>query len=831
MPSIKDQEQEFLVEVGKSWFRARAWEAFPFQIDMMEKFLQGFNGVLNAPTGSGKTYAVWIPILLDWIKRHPTTYQTRKSNGLQAIWITPLRALAKDIVRANQLACEEMEIPWEVQYRTGDTPSSTKNQQIRSMPEGLVTTPESMHVLFANKQHKRIFKDVKTIVIDEWHELLGTKRGVQVELCIAKLRKLNPEIKIWGISATIGNMEEAIQTLLGSDFHHRPYTLVKSTIPKNIEVESVLPDEIEKFPWAGHLGTNMIYKVLPIIADSQTSLLFTNTRSQAEIWYRGLLEEAPELAGVIAMHHGSISAELRTWIEDALHEGKLKVVVCTSSLDLGVDFRPVDTVIQVGGPKGVARFIQRAGRSGHRPGAISKMHFVPTHSLELVEAAAIRQAVAEKKIESRIPILKPIDVLIQYALVNAVATGFYPSELYEEITQTHAFKDLSIEEFNWVMDFITTGGQSLAAYNEYKKVEIEEDGQFIITDRKIARQVRLSIGTIVGDATLTVKFMGGKRIGTVEEAFISQVKPGDTFWFGGRSLELIRIRNMEAIVKKSKKKTGVVPRWMGSRMPLSSEMSQYLRHKIDGYVHGDITDIEVETISPMLDLQARWSAIPEQDECLIEYIVSREGYHLFIYPFEGRVIHEFLSALTAWRISQMTPLTFSIAMNDYGFELLSDKEIPIEEALENKLFSADELTEHITHSINRTEMARRRFREISAVGGLVFQGYPGKQVPFRHLQASTNLLFKVFKEYDTENLLLKQAYREVIDYHIDGRRLNQAMQRLSQQNVVLRYPKKFTPFCFPIMVDRLREKLTSEKLVDRIARMQVQLERQAELES
>ncbi len=815
------------MDMGNNWYQSRSWKAFPFQVEMMHYFLKGYNGLLNAPTGSGKTFAMWVPILLHWIRSEHGKESIPKNQGLQVIWITPLRALAKDIVRATQQACYEMDVPWEVQTRTGDTSSSIKNQQLRSMPQGLVTTPESMHVLFANKQHHRIFRHIQAIIIDEWHELIGTKRGVQVELCISRLRQFNPNLKIWGISATIGNMEEAIQTLLGNDYKERPHTIVRSRIPKQIEIESVLPDEIEKFPWAGHLGTNMIYKVLPIIEKSTSTLLFTNTRAQAELWYRGLLQEAPELAGIMAMHHGSISSEMRHWVEEALHEGKLKIVVCTSSLDLGVDFRPVDTVIQVGGPKGVARFIQRAGRSGHRPGEISNMYFVPTHSLELVEAAAIRQAVSDKVIESRIPIIKPIDVLIQYALVLAVSGGFYPEDLYDEVITSYAFQHLRPEEFQWVLEFITTGGSSLSAYEEYKKVEIEEDGKYVITDRKIARQVRLSIGTIVGDATLHVKFMGGKRIGTVEESFISQVKPGDTFWFGGRNLELIRIRNMEALVKKSKKKTGVVPRWMGSRMQLSSQISMLLRAKIESYLNQQIQDVELSTIIPMLDLQARWSAIPHQEECLIESIHSREGHHLFIYPFEGRVIHEFLGALTAYRISQMTPISFSIAMNDYGFELLSDQEIPIEEALENHLFSTNQLSDDITQSINRTEMARRRFREISVISGLTFQGYPGKQLAFRHLQASTNLLFKVFKEYDTHNLLLEQAYREVLDYHIDGNRLKEVLHRLDQQHVVLQHPKKFTPFCFPIMVDRLREKLSSEKLVDRIAKMQVQLERQA----
>ncbi|MEM9934799.1 MAG: ligase-associated DNA damage response DEXH box helicase [Bacteroidota bacterium] len=821
---LSDQQVANLLNEGKSWYSQRAWKAFPFQIEMMEKYLTGYQGLLNAPTGSGKTYAAWIPILLEHLhlkKHHPT--QLKK--GLQAIWITPLRALSKDISHATQVACDELQTGWKVEIRTGDTSSSVKARQKRRMPEGLVTTPESMHVLFSSKNHEKLFEGVKAIVIDEWHELLGSKRGTQVELLIARIRKISPQVKVWGISATIGNMEEGMKSLLGGSYHQLPHALVKADIEKKIEVTSVLPEEIEKFPWSGHLGIHMVDHVLPIIEKSQSTLIFTNTRAQAEIWYRALLEAEPDLAGVLAMHHGSIAAETRAWVEQALHDGVLKVVVCTSSLDLGVDFRPVDTIIQVGGPKGVARFVQRAGRSGHRPGEVSRIYFVPTHSLELIEAAALRQAVAEKSIEDRIPIAEPLDVLIQYLVTLAVANGFYPQEVLEEVRTSWAYRELTQESFEWALDFITTGGKSLFAYQEYKKVEIEESGLYKVNSKRIALQHRLSIGTIVGDVNLMVKYVKGGKIGTIEESFITKLKPGDVFWFAGKSLELVRVRNMEVQVKKSKSKKGVVPRWMGSRMKLSSEMSRLLRDKMDSYLSRSIADIELEKLKGLLDVQNNWSVVPSSQECLIEYMQSREGYHLFIYPLEGRVLHEILGALCAWRISQLTSITFSIAMNDYGFELLSDQEIPIEEALEAGLFSPEGLGEDIMRSINQTEMANRRFREVATVSGLIFQGYPGKAMKTKHLQASTSLLFKVFQQYEPDSLLLQQAYNEVLNYEIDGDRLKIALERLDSKHIVLTRPKRFTPFCFPIMVDRLRERLTSEKLVDRIAKMKVQLEK------
>ncbi len=818
-----------LTQLAKDWFAGRNWEAFPFQLEMISAYLAGKSGLLNAPTGAGKTYAMWLPILLDYIRRHPVDYQQeKKKEGLQALWITPLRALSKDTTQALSEACVDMQVPWRVEARTGDTSSSVKARQKKKMPQGLVTTPESVHILFASKDHLKLFQELKVVVVDEWHELIGSKRGVQVELAIAYLRQLNPELQVWGISATIGNLQEAGEVLLGKAYQVDRYALVRSGIEKKIQVETLLPATLEKFPWAGHLGTHMAEQMLPYILRSRTSLIFTNTRAQCEFWYQALLTECPDLAGQMAMHHGSIARELRDWVEQALHDEALKVVICTSSLDLGVDFRPVETIFQIGGPKGVARFMQRAGRSGHRPGEVSRIYFVPTHSLELLEAAALRQGVEQRLLESRVPIVQAFDVLVQFLLVLAVSNGFKPKDIFPLIKQTFAYQFLSEEEWGWILDFITTGGKSLYAYEEYKKVEIEEDGLFKINDKTIARQVRLSIGTIVGDTVLKIKFMSGGRIGTVPETFISQVNEGDKFWFSGRLLELVKVRNDEVLVKKAKGTKGKVPRWLGSRLPLSSQMAQVLRSKLDDYLGGIREPRELATLGPLLDLQAEWSAIPNREECLIELIKSREGWHLFVYPFEGRNVHEILGAVCAWRISQLRPMTFSIAMNDYGFELLSDQEIPIEEALEQGLFSTQNLSEDLLRSLNETEMAQRRFREVSTISGLVFTGYPGKVIKSRHLQASTNLLYKVFKEYDPDNLLLKQAFTEVIDYQIDRQRLETAMQRLQGQSVQLQRPHRFTPFCFPIMIDRLRERLSSEKLVDRVAKMTLQLERAAE---
>ncbi|MEX1240874.1 MAG: ligase-associated DNA damage response DEXH box helicase [Cyclobacteriaceae bacterium] len=808
------------LKAGKDWFREMGWEPFPFQLEAWEAYLDGSSALVNAPTGSGKTYSLMMPLVLEFLRLHPTA-QSKKNAGLQAIWITPIRALSKEIELSARRLIEGLDIGMTVGVRSGDTSLKERTRQKTKPPHLLITTPESLHLLLAQKSYSDFFKDLKVLIADEWHELMGSKRGVQVELALSRLKSVAPSLKVWGISATIGNMDQSLEALLGNYYARGNFKVIRADIEKEVEIISVLPDSLERMPWAGHLGIQLLDKVVDIVKKSNSTLIFTNTRSFAEIWYQRMLAIAPEFSGLMAMHHGSISQELRNWVEDQLHEGKLKAVVCTSSLDLGVDFRPVETVIQVGGPKGVARFLQRAGRSGHQPGAVSRIYFVPTHSLELMEAAGLREAVRRKIVEDRVPYIRSFDVLIQYLLTLAVSDGFKPDEIFEEIRGTFSFSSVSEGEWIWLLNFITTGGDSLQAYNEYRKVVIRE-GLYKMESRTMAMKHRLSVGTIVGDTSLHVKFVTGKYLGTIEESFISRLNPGDVFWFAGKSLELVRVKEMEAHVRKSNKSKGIVPSWMGGRMPLSSQMSEMIRFKIDEVVRGVEYDEEMKFLRPLFELQKRRSHLPAANEFLIEYFESAEGYHVILYPFEGRFVHEGMAALMAYRIAQIHPITFSIAMNDYGFELLSDQPIPIEEAVETNMLGVDNLMTDIQASINSTEMARRKFRDIAAISGLVFKGYPGKPVKDRHLQSSSQLFFNVFHDYEAHNLLLRQAYEEVMDFQLEEARLRRALERIMKQKILITHPEQPTPFAFPIIVDRLREKLTSEKLEDRIKKMALQ---------
>jgi ATP-dependent helicase Lhr and Lhr-like helicase len=763
--------------------------------------------MINAPTGSGKTYSVLIPALLEGLQQ---------KKGLQLIWITPIRALAKEIKIAADRAIDGFGLDWKVELRSGDTTTTTRQKQWANPPQILITTPESIHVMLATKGYASFFKSVNAIVVDEWHELMGSKRGVQMELALCRLKAMNPSLKLWGISATIGNMDEAIEVLHGDNYINAK--LIKADIQKEIQVISLLPDSIEKFPWAGHLGITMLQKVLPIIYENKTTLIFTNTRAQCEIWYQRLLEADSELAGLIALHHGSISKDIRDWVEDALYEGKLKAVVCTSSLDLGVDFRPVEAIIQIGSPKGVSRFIQRAGRSGHRPGALSKIYFCPTHSLELLEASALRTSIEVQDLEQRIPYFRSFDVLIQYLMTLAVSDGFIPSIIYKEILTTFSYRDITEEEWLQVLNFIRYGGKSLSAYDEYHKVVVE-NGIYKVESKGIALRHRMSIGTITSTAMMYVQYVRGKRLGAIEEYFISQLEPGDTFWFTGRPLDLVRVKDMTAQVRDSKKKNGKVPSYMGGRLSFSSQLSSMLKEKMNNYLHNKMDDEELRFLAPLFEMQKQRSLLPDYNEFLVEYFQTEEGYHLLFYPFEGRNVHEGLASLVAKRLSYNMPISFSLAYNDYGFELLSDKKIDVEKHITHELFGIKDLIEDIQASINAVELARRNFRDIARISGLIFQGYPGKQKKERHLQSSSQLLFNVFHEYESDNLLYQQTYEEVRTFQLEEARLRAALENIHSQKIRIMKMDKPSPFSFPIIVDSLREKMSSERLEDRIKKM------------
>jgi ATP-dependent Lhr-like helicase len=790
---------------ANTWFAGRGWQPFAFQREVWAAMAAGRSGLLHATTGSGKTYAVWMGAL----------GRAVDSPGLQVLWLTPMRALAADTRRALELPLPDMAPHWSVGLRTGDTPASERARQDRKLPAALVTTPESFTLLLTRADARERLAGVHTVIVDEWHEMVGNKRGVQVQLALARLKRWNPRLVVWGLSATLGNLDEAMQILLGC----AAGALVRGKVDKPLVVDTLLPKDPGRFSWGGHLGAQMEEPVVREIEASSTTLVFTNVRSQAEIWYQMLLRSRPEWAGQIALHHGSLDRATREWVEQGLKAGTLKAVVATSSLDLGVDFLPVERVLQIGSAKGVARLLQRAGRSGHQPGRASRVTLVPTNTLELVEAVAARRAAIAGRIEKRFAPDKPLDVLVQHLVSMALGGGFRADELFDEVRSAHSYRALTPQEFQWALDFVTRGGSSLKAYPEYHRVVADAEGVHRVPDRGIALRHRLQVGTIVSDASMLVKWLSGGTIGQIEEGFIARLRKGDHFVFAGRLLEYVRTQDMAAYVRKATKKSGIVPTWNGGKMPLSSELADATLEALERARQGDFFEPELQAALPMLSAQSRLSKLPTPRTLLLEQYRSNEGFHVFLYPFAGRYVHLGLASLLAWRLSRAQPNTFSMSVNDYGLELLAAQGPDLQPLLQQHAFDDADLLGDVLASLNSGELAQRRFREIARVAGLVFTGYPGAPKSTKQLQASSSLFYEVFRKYDPDNKLLGQADAEVLAQELDIRRLRASLKRMRAQRieaVTLRAP---SPFALALMVERFREELSTEKLADRLARI------------
>ena len=803
---------------ARAWFATQGWTPFPFQEEVWAAYASGMSGLVHAPTGMGKTYAAALP---------PLVFGANSASDLAPplllLWITPLRALAADTGLAITRAAVVLAPRWTIDVRTGDTGAAARARQGQRLPTALVTTPESLTLFLARADWRERFAHIAAVVVDEWHELMGTKRGVQTELALARLRKLRPALRVWGLSATLANLDDALACLVGPAAVASA-RIVRGLGAKEIVIDSLRPRTIERFPWAGHIGLKLLPQVIHAIERARSTLVFTNVRSQTEIWYQALLEARPDWAGTIALHHGSLDREVRDWVEDGLRNERLRAVVCTSSLDLGVDFAPVDQVLQIGSPKGVARLLQRAGRSGHRPGAVSSAIVVPTQALELVEAAATRDAAAARAIEARTPVEAPLDVLVQHLVTCALGGGFVPDELLAEIRGTRAYAGLADVDWQFTLDFVLHGGACLNAYPEYRRVVIDDDGIARVPDARIARRHRIGIGTIVSEASITVRLKNGKALGHVEEGFIARLAPGESFVFAGRVLELVRVRELTAWVKPASAKAALVPRWAGGQMALSTQLADATRRLIADAKRGVYTSPELQLVRPLLQLQARWSGLPGTKEWLIEQIATREGHALFFYPFEGRLAHLGLATLFSYRLSRATPRTFSLTANDYGFGLLSPTPIGLTLGDLGRLLAAPDVEADMLAGLNAAELGRRQFREIARIAGLIFQGYPGEPNPARQLQASSALLYEVFAEYDPDKRLLRQAVREVLERRLEAPRIAAALTRLRGSRALLTRPLRPTPFAFPLLVEMFREELSSEALDARVARMVAELE-------
>jgi ATP-dependent Lhr-like helicase len=806
-----------------AWFASRGWAPLPFQKAMWRHYLAGESGLLHTPTGSGKTLAMFGGPLLQALHDPPprTTRGRAKTPVpvLQVLWITPLRALAADTARALREPLDALGLDWQVGLRTGDASARDKRLAREGRLDVLVTTPESLALLLSYPDTMARLQHLRCVVVDEWHELLGNKRGVLLQLNLRRLRDALPALQVWGLSATLGNLDEARDVLL-PDVPDAP--LVAGARPRPVSVETLLPAQGERFPWAGHLGLSQLQRVLEKLLAVRTSLLFTNTRAHAELWHQALSAVWPEDPDTLALHHGSLDPALRRAAEEGLREGRLRCVVATSSLDLGVDFPSVDQVLQIGSPKGIARLLQRAGRAKHRPGESGHIVCVPSHALELVEYAAARRALAHGHIEARRPLRLSLDVLAQHAVSCALGGGFDPDVLFEQVRRTHAFAGLDRAHWEGVLEFIVQGGRALSQYPDFHKVVRDDDGMYRVHDRRVALRHRLSIGTITSDGSVMVQFLRGGRLGAVEEQFLSRLRPGDRFQFAGRLLELVRLENLTAYVRKARGGDGVVPRWQGGRLPLS----EALGHEMEAVLASPPDSPEMRWLAPLLALQTRLSALPGPALLLVEHVRRREGQFVFVYPFAGRQVNEGLAALMALRWTRLQTNTFGYAANDYGFVLAPARPVELDAARMRSLLSPDGLLTDLRESLNLGELARRQFRDIARVSGMLVPALPGRTPrSLRQLQASSGLLYDVLRQHDPDHILLTLAEHEVLHDQLDLESLARALSSCQARTLSVQHPTSLGPLSFPLWAERLRGQLSNEDWKTRVLRAAQQLEK------
>ena len=811
----------------KTFFYKKNWEPLPYQIQTWEAYLKGENGIIQVPTGCGKTYAALMGPL-------SKLKDPKKTDGLNILLITPLKALSRDLKNSIHLAAQHFSQDITIGIRNGDTSPYEKRKQILQPPNILITTPESLSLLLSNKQSNKLFSNLTSIIIDEWHELMGGKRGNQCELSLSWLRGNKKHLQVWAMSATIGNIEEAARAIIGVKGHNP--RIIRTNIQKEIEIFSVLPDEKTTLPWSGHLGIRSYTSLLKMIDKSKSTLLFTNTRNQSERWYQCLKFCLPEMEDKIAIHHGSLDKEDRKFVEAGVKDGSIKWVVCTSSLDLGVDFQPVEQIVQIGSAKNLARLIQRAGRSAHRPGGNSKIIFMPTNSLELLEISAMRRIIKSGVSENiRIPELS-YDVLLQHLVSLACGNGFDPKIEKERIKNCWSYRNISDKDWDWCIDFLENGGKCLNAYPRYKKIEKEKSNinnnfKYFVKDNSLIRLHKFNIGTITSDNFINVKYLRGKSLGNLEENFAAKLKPGDNFYFAGKMLQFLKIKDMNLYVKKSSKKSSLIPAWIGGQMAFSDLLSDNLRKEIDicNNLDNDYEYIneELNSLLPILNKQKEISNIPKREELLIEIYKTKGFSNLFVFTLDGKFVNEGIAFLWALRFARKKQSTFSITTNDFGFGLTTteDYDFSIISKESSYFFESKNLEEDLEKAINFSELTKRRFKNIAQISGLVNQNNINKSKTSNQLQISSSLFFDVFKRYEKDHLLIKQAYREVKEFQLENKRINKSLERLSNLKIILNKTKMPSPFAFPLLVERLKNTLSNEPIEKRVEKLVKKLSR------
>ena len=784
-----------------AWFAGRGWSARPHQLEMIEKARAGRDALLIAPTGGGKTLAGFLPSLIELSERPPAN----TPRGLHTLYISPLKALAVDVERNLMAPILQMGLPIVAESRTGDTGVSRRQRQRVKPPDILLTTPEQLALFCAWEGARLYFQDLACVIIDEIHAIHASKRGDLLALDLARLQTFAPNLRRVGLSATVDD-PSVIQRWLGfaPPGADSAVDLVRGPGGAQPVVDMLLSEG--RVPWAGHTAQHAMAEVYEAIKGARTALVFVNTRFQAEFAFQELWR-INEDGLPIALHHGSLAAEQRRKVEAAMARGELRAVVCTSTLDLGIDWGDVDLVIQLASPKGANRMVQRIGRANHRLDEPSRALFVPANRFEMLECQAAREAIAENRFDGDPPRRGALDVLAQHVMGCACSEPFDLLALYDEVTASGPYRDLDYEDFEQVVDFVSTGGYALKTYDRFRRIVKGQDGLWRVRDAATAQRHRLNVGAILSPAVLSVRIAmgkslrGGRKIGEVEEGYLEMLEPGDTFVFAGQVWKLVAVTGLDVLVSPAADKDPRMPSWGGSKFALSTFLAKRVRELMFDEQHWAVLPADVRE---WLELQKARSLIVREEELLVETFPRGKRFFLVCYPFEGRLAHTTLAMLLTRRLERMGAAPLGFVCNDYAVAVWALK--PLDGLDLDELFAQDMLGDDLEAWLAESFMMKRAFKGCAIISGLIERRFPGEhQKSGRQVTFSTDLIYDVLRRHQPDHLLLRCAREDAATGLIDVARLGQLLARI-QGRIRHAALDHVSPFSVPIMLEIGKER-------------------------
>ena len=782
-----------LPEPLEQWFTARGWSPRRHQMDMLAAARAGDHALLVAPTGAGKTLAGFLPTLTDLIEQ--------PAEGLHTLYVSPLKALAVDVRRNLLTPIEEMDLPVRVETRTGDTPSDRKARQRARPPQILLTTPESLSLLLSYPDSFLMFAQLKTVIIDEVHAFATQKRGDLLSLSLARLQTINPGLRRVALSATVADVD-AYRAWLAPDGDINSVVPVMGEQGADPDIAIFIPEG--RIPWSGHSGKYAAKQVMAEIARRQTTLIFCNTRGLAELIFQELWA-ANEANLPIGIHHGSLSVEARRKVENAMADGRLRALVATASLDLGVDWGDVDCVIQMGAPKGSSRLLQRIGRANHRLDQSSEAIIIPGNRFEYLEARAALDAVEAGERDADDFRAGSRDVLAQHVMALACAAPFAERELLEEIRSATPYSALTDEGFANVLHFIEGGGYALRAYDRFKRLTQDADGVWRVSHPRFIQQHRMNAGIIVDQPVLDVRFANGRKLGTVEEGFAATLRPGDSFFFSGLALEVVRMDVTDLVVRATSKQARV-PAWGGTRMAMSTRLADRVRHFL---AEPEEWHRFPDDVREWLEVQKYRSALPEPGQLLIETFPHEGRHYLVCYSFEGWNAHQSLGMLLTRRMDAQGLMPLGFVSNDYALAVYGLKPVTDPQSL----FSADILDHEFVEWVEQSSLLKRAFRDVAVIAGLIERQHPGKRKTGRQVTFSTDLIYDVLRKYQPDHLLLKAAWADARARMTDVGRLGDLIDRASATMLHIDLDR-VSPLAVPVLILIGREQVAQAAAED-----------------